>query len=130
VTLWDHCFELPHKHLEAEDDPGQRRGGSVTHKLKIDGGEKLELYDYPGGVRQRSTGVNPGGGDRPDDEQKISTITSGRELRMQEEAAAGLVIRGLGIERAQSAARSSRWRGHFRATVSYLLTEWSTRGAG
>jgi len=27
VTLWDHCFELPHKHLEASKTiPDQRRG--------------------------------------------------------------------------------------------------------
>ena len=33
VTLWDHCFELPHKHLEAETPIlaiGRRRANRAT----------------------------------------------------------------------------------------------------
>src|SRR5256885_2325740 len=34
VTLWDHCFELPHKHLEAEKlIQDSAAAGEVTHKL-------------------------------------------------------------------------------------------------
>ena len=43
----------------------------MTHKLKVGGNDKLELYDYPGGYAQRFDGVDPGGGDRPADLQKI-----------------------------------------------------------
>ena len=65
VTLWDHCFELPHKHLEAEKpvlDTVQI--GRATHKLKVGGNDKLELYDWPGAYAQRFDGVDKGGGDQ------------------------------------------------------------------
>ena len=43
--LWDHCFELPHKHLEAEVpllDTVQ--AGKETHKLKVTGSGPWEVY--------------------------------------------------------------------------------------
>ena len=97
VTLWDHCFELPHKHLEADKTIQRRasRSATVTHKLKVGGNDKLELYDYPGGYAQRFDGIDPGGGERPADLQKIfedNQRTAG--IRMQEEAAPGRDRRG------------------------------------
>src|SRR5262245_56859134 len=72
VTLWDHTFELPHKHLEAEKKlPGTVQAGRVAHKIQFNGTDKLELYDYPGGYAQRFDGVAPGGGDRAGDLSKI-----------------------------------------------------------
>lgn len=98
VTLWDHCFELPHKHLEA-DKPTLESAlvGGVTHKLKVGRNDRLELYDYPGGYAQRFDGIDPGGGERAADLSKIfadNQRTVG--LRMQEEAAQALLIRGSG----------------------------------
>jgi type VI secretion system secreted protein VgrG len=124
VTLWDHCFELPHKHLEADKTiQDSVAAGSVTHKLKIDGSDKLELYDYPGEYAQRFDGVNPGGGDRPADLQKIFTDNQRTvELRMQEEAAAGLVIRGSGNVRALTSGSRFTLQRHYDADGSYLLT--------
>src|SRR5262249_1864520 len=46
VTLWDHSFELPHKHLEAEKAPQESVAvGGSTMKLKLPVSGKLELYD-------------------------------------------------------------------------------------
>ncbi len=65
-TLWDHCFELPHKHLDAEKTiQDSVTSGTVTHKLKVGGNEKLEIYDYPGEYAQRFDGVDKGGGEQP-----------------------------------------------------------------
>ncbi|HEX8202040.1 MAG TPA: contractile injection system protein, VgrG/Pvc8 family [Isosphaeraceae bacterium] len=91
VTLWDHCFELPRKHLAAEKIiQDSVTAGQVAHKLKIDGGEKLELYDFPCEYAQRFDGVNPAGGDRPADVRKIFADKKRTvELRAQEEAADG-----------------------------------------
>jgi type VI secretion system secreted protein VgrG len=124
VTLWDHCFELPHKHLEAQKTiQDSVAAGQVTHKLKIDGSDKLELYDYPGEYAQRFDGVNPAGGDRPADVQKILTDNQRTvELRMQEEAAAGLVIRGSGNVRALTSGSKFTLQRHHDADGSYLLT--------
>ena len=47
-TLWDHCFELPHKHLEASKTIlDSVPVGSVNHKLNVANNQKLELYDFP-----------------------------------------------------------------------------------
>jgi type VI secretion system secreted protein VgrG len=95
-TLWDHCFELPHQHLEAQR-PIQPSVpvGKITHVLKLDGSDLLEIYDWPGGFAQRFDGVDRGGGDRSADLQKIwednqRTAT----IRMQEEMLPSLVIQG------------------------------------
>jgi type VI secretion system secreted protein VgrG len=124
VTLWDHCFELPHKHLESQKTiQDSVAAGQVTHKLKISGSDKLELYDYPGEYAQRFDGVNPGGGDRAGDPQKISPDGSRTVgLRMQEEAAAGLVLRGAGNVRALSSGSKFTLQRHFNANGTYLLT--------
>ena len=69
--------------------------GTVTHKLKVGGNDKLEIYDYPGDYAQRFDGVDPGGGDSAGDLQKIfedNKRTVG--IRMQQEAVPALVIHG------------------------------------
>ena len=72
VTLWDHCFELPHKHLETEKPIQESAAmGEVTHKLKLSANGSLEIYDYPGAYAQRFDGIDKGGGEKPADLQKI-----------------------------------------------------------
>jgi len=98
VTLWDHCFELPHKHLEASKTiaPSVQVGG-VTHSLQVGNNGQLEKRDWPGGYAQRFDGIDPGGAEKPDQLQKIfqdNQRTVG--LRMQEEAASSLEIQGGG----------------------------------
>jgi type VI secretion system secreted protein VgrG len=97
-VLRDHCFELPHKPLEAvKPTTDSVQVGATTHKLLLGAGEKLEVYDWPGGYAQRFDGIDPGGGDRPADLQRIfedNQRTVG--IRMQEETVAGLEIQGSG----------------------------------
>jgi type VI secretion system secreted protein VgrG len=95
-TLWDHSFELPHKHLEAEKPITDTvQAGQVTHKLKVGDNGKLEVYDWPGEYAQRFDGVAPGGGDRAGDLQKIFTDNKRTvEIRMQEEATGAVVLQG------------------------------------
>jgi type VI secretion system secreted protein VgrG len=93
-TLWDHCFELPHKHLEADKTIQDKvQVGKVPHTLKVGDNDKLELYDYPGEYAQRFDGVDKGGGDQPAELQKIFQDNKRTvEIRMQEEAMPSLVI--------------------------------------
>src|SRR5262249_3202686 len=71
-TLWDHSFELPHKHLEADKTILESvQVGTVSHKLAVGNNGQLEIYDYPGEYAQRFDGVTPGGSDRAGDLQKI-----------------------------------------------------------
>ncbi len=94
VTLWDHSFELPRKHLEGKAEiQAATAAGKASHKLKLGPNAKLELYDYPGGYAQRFDGIQPGGGDRPGDLQNIfQDNVRTAEIRMQEQAAASILV--------------------------------------
>jgi len=94
VTLWDHCFELPHKHLEAEYPIDVTvAAGKSSHKLKLKANPLLELYDYPGAYAQRFDGINKGGGEQPAEIQKIFQDNARTaEVRMQSEAAGSVLV--------------------------------------
>ena len=123
-TLWDHTFELPHKHLEAEKTIQDSVAvGKVTHKLKVGNNDKLELYDFPGEYAQRFDGVDKGGGDQPAELQKISPDSQRTVgLRMQEEAVPSLVIQGTGTCRQFTAGHKFTLDRHFNANGQYVLT--------
>ncbi len=133
-TLWDYCFELQHKNLEAETTTLDTvQVGSVTHRLKVGGNDKLELYDYPGLYAQRFDGVDRGGGDKPGDLQKVfddSNRTVG--IRMQQEEMPGLVIMGTSDCRQLVSGHRFSLDRHFNADGKYLATsvEHSAESAG
>jgi type VI secretion system secreted protein VgrG len=123
VTLWDHCFELPHKHLEADKQTQEMAPvGKVTHKLKVGGNENLEIYDYPGTYAQRFDGVDKGGGPKPADLQKIFEDNKRTvALRMQEEALQGLVVQGAGNCRQLVSGYKFNLERHWSADGPYVL---------
>jgi type VI secretion system secreted protein VgrG len=123
-TLWDHCFELPHKHLEAEANIlDSIQVGRVSHKLKVGGNEKLEIYDYPGEYAQRFDGIQPGGGDRAGDLQKIfQDNRRTTDIRIQEEAVPGLAIQGASNCRHFVSGYKFTLQKHFDADGLYVLT--------
>ncbi len=123
-TLWDHSFELPHKHLEAEANIlDSVQAGKVSHKLKVANNDKLEIYDYPGEYAQRFDGVQPGGGDRAGDLQKIFQDNKRTvDLRIEEEAAPGLVIQGASSCRHFVSGYKFTLQRHFNADGAYVLT--------
>jgi len=95
-VAWDHNFEMPDKHLEAEKAiKDSVVVGTVSHKLQVAENSKLVLYDYPGGYASRHDGVNKSGGDQASKLQDIfqdNIRTVG--IRMEEEALGSLLIRG------------------------------------
>jgi type VI secretion system secreted protein VgrG len=96
VTLWDHNFELPHKHLEAYGQVQQSVAvGQATHTLKFGDNGRLEIYNFPGEYADRFDGVNPGGGDRSADLRKIFDDNQRTaDIRMEQEAVTAIEIRG------------------------------------
>jgi type VI secretion system secreted protein VgrG len=124
VTLWDHCFELPGKHLEADKVIQESVAvGTVSHKLKVAGNERLELYDYPGGYAQRFAGIGSGGSARPAELPKIYEDNKRTaDIRMQQEALAGLVIQGAGSCRQLVSGHRFTLARHFNADGQYLIT--------
>jgi len=124
TTLWDHCFELPHKHLEADKEIiDSIQVGTVTHKLRVGGNDKLELYDFLGGYGILNDGIAPGGGDRPADVAKIFTDNARTtEIRMQQEAVNSILIEGESDCRQFTSGHFFTLERHFNADGDYLLT--------
>jgi type VI secretion system secreted protein VgrG len=122
--LWDHCFELPHKHLEAEKPITESvQAGKVSHKLRIGNSDRLEIYDWPGEYAQRFDGVGPGREERPQDVQKIFQDNRRTvDIRMQQEAATCLSIAGSSRLRQLSAGHRFTLNKHFNADGEYILT--------
>lgn len=123
-TLWDHCFELPHKHLEAEKTIQDSVAvGKVTHKLRVGNNDNLELYEFPGEYAQRFDGVDRGGGDRPLELRKLymdNQRTTG--IRMEQEAAPSVVIQGAGDCRQLITGHKFTLEKHYDADGAYVLT--------
>jgi len=123
-TLWDHSFELPHKHLETDKTiQDSVSAGKVTHKLKVGGNDKLEIYDFPGEYAQRFDGIDRSGGEQASELQKIYQDNKRTvEIRMQEEAAASLVINGASNCCQLSSGHKFSVEKHFNADGQYVLT--------
>ncbi len=124
VTLWDHCFELPHSHLEGSALLQESvAAGGVTHLLRTAAGNGLETYDYPGGYAERFDGIGPGGGEQPAELQKLFPAAArAAALRMQAEAASAVEIEGASSVRALAAGRLLTLTGSDRFNGKYLVT--------
>jgi type VI secretion system secreted protein VgrG len=96
VTLRDHCFELPHQHLESDSTIQPSAAvGTATHPLDIADHVELELYEWPGEYAQRFDGVAPGGAERPQDVQEISKDGKRTaKIRMEQEAVTAMTVQG------------------------------------
>jgi type VI secretion system secreted protein VgrG len=123
-TLWDHCFELPHKDLKAESNILESVSvGTVDHKIKVAGNDSFEIYDYPGEYAQRFDGVQPGGGDRAGDLQKIFEDNKRTvDIRIEEEATPALAIQGASGCRQFVSGHKFTLEDHFNADGGYVLT--------
>jgi type VI secretion system secreted protein VgrG len=126
-TLWDHCFELPYKHLEAEKTVLESLSvGKVAHKLKVGGNDKLEIYDFPGAYAQRFDGVDPGGGERPADLPKVFEDNKRTvSIRMQQETLPALEIIGESNCRNLVSGYKFTLTDHFNADGQYVVTSIS-----
>ncbi|MCL4402102.1 MAG: type VI secretion system tip protein VgrG [Acidobacteria bacterium] len=123
-TLWDHCFELPGKHLQADKTTLESvQIGQNTHKLKVGGNDKLEMYDYPGGYAQRFDGVDKSGGEQAGDIQKIFEDNKRTvEIRMQAETTPAVIVEGAGNCDAFVSGYKFNFTRHFSDNGKYLLT--------
>ena len=129
--LWDHSFELPHKHLEAEAlIHDSVPVGKETHKLKVTGVDQLEVYDFPGEYAQRFDGINAGGGEQPAELQKIFRDNQRTvELRMDEETTPAIVIRAKSNVKHVFAGFKFTLQRHFNADGEYLVTSVQHRAS-
>jgi type VI secretion system secreted protein VgrG len=123
-TAWDYHFEMPDKHLEADETIRDFfKAGGVTHKLKVGGAEKDEIFDFPGGYAKRFDGIDKGGGEQASDLQKIfqdNKRTVG--IRLQQEAWPGLVISGASDCRQFTSGHKFKLEKHGDNNGNYVLT--------
>lgn len=122
-TVWDHSFQLPSKNLEAEQSVIETvQAGKVTHKLKIGGNEKLEVYEYPGDYASRFDGIDKGGGEQAGDLQKIFDDNKRTAaIRMQQLETPMLQIRGASNYRQMIPGYKFTLDGHFNADGPYAI---------
>jgi type VI secretion system secreted protein VgrG len=122
-TLWDHCFELPHKHLETERMiQDSAKLGKETHKLKIAGNDSLELYDWPGEYAQRFDGIAKGGGEQQGELQKIFQDNQRTvRIRMEEETAPALNVRAQSNCKHLATGHKFKLKRHFNADGEYVI---------
>jgi type VI secretion system secreted protein VgrG len=123
-TLWDHCFELPGKNLEAKEKTiGSVTVGKVTHNLSVGGNDQLEIYDFPGGYAQRFDGVGRSGANQP---QNLQDIFRDKErtvrVRMEQEEVSSISITGASNCGHFLPGHRFNLQRHFDADGSYLLT--------
>jgi type VI secretion system secreted protein VgrG len=112
ITLWDHQFELPHNHLEAE-----------AERLSLPAESQLEVFDYPGYYAQRFDGIDRGGGEQPGELAKIQPEGERVARTRMEEVVAGLVtVSGASTCRSLVPGGSFTLDGHPDANGRYLLT--------
>lgn len=128
--LWDHTFELPHKHLEAEASLlDSVQAGKETHKLKVKGAGGWELYDWPGEYAQRFDGINRSGGEQQGELQKVfKDNTRTVEIRMDEEATLAVQARGTSNVKHFVAGYKMVLKHHFSSDGFYVLASVSHRG--
>ena len=123
VALWDHTFELPHKHLEVEKTTlDEVVVGSVHHVLALAENQKMEVYDWPGEYAQRFDGIDRSGGERPADIQRIFEERQRViDIRMQQEETGAIVVRaGSNVPQMEAGHRFTLTR-HFNANGRYVL---------
>ncbi len=124
VTLWDYNFQTPGQtHEGSATIQDSVQAGQVVHQLGVSGNDQLEIYDYPGGYAQRFDGVDPAGGERPEELLKIGEAARRTAaLRMQEEAARGLVIQGVATAPGLAPGHAFTLSRHPSASGKYVLT--------
>jgi type VI secretion system secreted protein VgrG len=142
-TLRDHCFQVAHKYLEASDTIQESvQVGRINHRLKVGGNDQLELYDYPGEYAGRFDDVGRGGADTAKNLESLFTDNQRTtEIRMQQEAAPSVVVRGASNCRQFVSGHKFTLERHFSGDGPYLLTtlehsathpssEWRSGGSG
>jgi type VI secretion system secreted protein VgrG len=117
VTLADHAFQLPDQQFVfTELIQESVAAGQVTHRLRLPGSEALEVYDFPGRYAGRFDGVD-GVNPATIEDEGLRAV----EIRVQEEAAQALVIRGSSDLGQLTSGHKFSLAGHFNADGEYVL---------
>lgn len=123
IRLWDHCFELPDKNLEAwQDIKPSVVAGKSQHRPNTAANLNLRLFDYPGGYAKRFDGINKSGGEQRDRLKKLfeENIRTA-DLRIEEEASASILVNGTSNVRHLVSGRQFTLTRHFEGDGPWVL---------
>ncbi|MFO0875837.1 MAG: type VI secretion system tip protein TssI/VgrG [Gemmataceae bacterium] len=128
-TVWDHCFELPGRNLQARAHiQNMVESGKARHQLdlayRVKDRQLLEIYDFPGNYAHRFDGIDQGGAVQSQEVEKIfsDNIRTAR-LRMAQEAAQSLQIEGGSNVGHLAPGYQFDLTNHFDAEGAYLVTQ-------
>lgn len=124
VTLRDRCFEMPTNDLEKvivlKDSITV---GTESHKLRLASADERELYGFPGGHAKPYDGVAPGGGETPDEIQKIFPYGEQRaRVIMEREETRAVEVDGAGAVRHMAPGFKFTFEKHHDGNGAYLIT--------
>jgi len=124
VTLRDRCFEMPTNDLEKQILLKESiLVGSESHKLRLASAEQRELYGFPGGHAKPYDGIQPGGGERPGEIQKIFPYGETRaRVVMEREETRAVEIEGSGSVRHLVPGFKVRFERHHDGNGTYVVT--------
>ena len=130
-TLWDHNFQLTDKHLDSDKtiNPETVAAGDKTHKLKLNGNDAFEIFEYPGNYAKRFDGIASSGGEQASELNKMFT-DNGRTvgIRMKQVATPSLLFSGGGNGRRFTAGHKFTLAEHYDANGTYVLTSVTHSG--
>lgn len=125
-TLWDHKFELPHKHLEAEKIVKDTvQVGKVSHKLKLAGNDSLEILEHPGRYALRFDGIDKAGSPTGELASIYQDNKRTTDLRMQLVESGMIAMEGVSNCRQITAGHKFNLQRHFDGNGQYVITSVS-----
>jgi type VI secretion system secreted protein VgrG len=125
-TLWDHNFQIPHKHLDAQmvaKDSVQV--GKVSHKLKLAGNDDLEVLEHPGRYALRFDGIDKGGSPTANLQNIFSDNKRTTDLRMQLTESGMIEMESASNCRQITAGHKFNMQRHFNGDGQYVITSVS-----
>jgi type VI secretion system secreted protein VgrG len=121
-TLWDHNFQKPHKHLDAQEIVKEKvQVGKVSHKLKLSGNEDLEVLEHPGRYALRFDGIDKGGGTTGDLEKIFQDNKRTTGLRMEQTESGMIEVDGVSNCRQITAGHKFTLQLHFNGDGQYVI---------
>ncbi|QDU63018.1 Phage-related baseplate assembly protein [Planctomycetes bacterium Pan216] len=121
--VWDHNFELPSHHLEANaTPPASVLAGKTPHPLQMGSQHHLSVFDFPGAFGHRFDGIGPEGSAQWDDLQKVfQQNQQTAQIRMEEQVASSLLIEGASVCRRLNPGLQFELTHHQRGNGTYLV---------
>ncbi len=129
-TTWDHHFQLPHKHLEAQAASAITvQVGKVAHKLNLARNEDLEIYDYPAAYAQRFDDIGKSGGEQGTLPKVYPDAKRTDDIRIEQQETPTLLIQAASNCRQMTAGHKFTLQRHYNGDGKYVILRVSHSGA-